>query len=173
MSGENYVTEQQRPDLGIEAVSPAAPVAVTDEQYPWLSEARIDVPTVEIRLANSGSTLRYGSAVGGNNALARIADDVPSQHSASAERSMFKGLSMLLQGQRTSTVEYVPYTGSVVPVYKTTNKGADAPRLFFSISTDDSGNPVVIKLGIATHKKQQQLLGVLKGDSGKRRKKDG
>jgi len=165
--------QSQRPDIGVESVSPAEPVTVSAEQYPWLSEDKVEVPTVEVRLEEAGVTFRYGSLVGGNNNIERIADDVPPQLSSAAERCMFKGLSMVLQSQRTSTVECVPYTDSPATVYKTTNKGNDAPRLFFSVTTDETGRSVVLKLAVATHKKQQQLLGVIGGGGRRRQKKDG
>jgi hypothetical protein len=162
----------QRPDLGIETVSHADPILVSDEQFPWLNSSVMEVPTVSVKLSGLDTTFRYGSIVDGNGSVEKIARDVPSQASSNAEMGMFKGLEMVLKRQMAPNLEFVVGLDTGLPVYKTTKRGPDAARLYVAMLKDDSGEPVVLKLAIAQHKKQEQLYSLLRSGS-TRRKKDG
>lgn len=164
----------QRPDLGVETITQADAITVTKEQFPWISENATEVPTVSVLLEDGETSFRYGSLVGGSHALEKLADDVPPQQSKNAEQGMFKALSALLNGQQAPSVDRMTqYVAGDMPVYKTAKKGADVARLYFAITTDEEGQPVVFKLGVAQHKKQDSLLALLKNKPGEKRKKDG
>lgn len=164
----------QRPDLGVETIAQADAIQVSKEQFPWISDDVTEVPTVHVLLEDGDTSFRYGSLVGGNHAIEKLADDVPPQQSKNAEQGMFKALASLLNGRSAPSVDRMTqYVSGDMPVYKTAKKGADVARLYFAITSDENGQPVVFKLGVAQHKKQDSLLAILKNKPGDKRKKDG
>jgi hypothetical protein len=171
MVGQETPPQLQRPELGIETIAETThSVAVTQEHYPWLTTESLDVPLVRVKLAELETEFLYGSMVSGNHSVAKLASEVPPQQSASADQAMFKGLTMLLQKGTAPNLESVAYVDSKSPLYKTTKRGHDVARLFFTVINGET--PVVLRVGIASHKKQEALTGIL-NRSAKRRKKDG
>ncbi len=164
----------QRPDLGVEAIAQAEPITVSREHFPWLSSEQMDVPTVHVKLEDGTTQFRYGSLVGCNPGTEKLAAEVPPQQSKNAEQGMFKALAALLNGQHATSVDSMSqYVAGDIPVFKTAKKGADVSRLYFAVTSDTDGQPLVFKLGVAKHKKQDSLLAILKGTPGEKRKKDG
>ncbi len=165
----------QRPDLGIETVTPSGDLTVTNGEFPWLTDESLEIPTVSVKLQGVEQAFRYGSLIGGNSSVAKLAAEVPDEQSHSAEAGLFKALPALLGNMPAPNIESaVSYVDSVWPVLKVAKRGRDAARLYFSIITKEGQDPVVLRLGIAQHKKQQALQGTLSQTKGnKRRKHDG
>ncbi len=164
-------TTPQRPDLNVEAIEPGKSILLTPEQLPWITKNEIVVPTVLVH-TTEGLTFRYGSTVGAHSSVERLAHQVQPPQSISAERTMFKSLPFLFKGKKPPHIDHVSDINAAWPVSKVAKVGADAPRLFFTWFNDDKNQPVVLKLAIAGHKKQDELLGVLRHTS-VRRHKDG
>jgi hypothetical protein len=162
----------QRPDLGIESVKSAASWHVKGEDYPWITQAMVEVPTVLVRLQGLEVPFRYGSLVSANHSVEKIADDVPLKHSINGEQGMFKALPNLLTQQNTPTLESIQIPNSKTTILKTTKQGPDVARFFFTVGKDENGLPVVLKIGIAPHKKQEELINVLRKVHNAGRKKN-
>lgn len=167
------IAAPQRPDLGIELVTPAEPLSVSRKMFPWISEQELEISTVGVKLEGVEQPFRYGSLVGASNGVEKIARDVPPQNSDNAEQGMFKALNMMLRGETVPTVEIVPDLAEGVTVFKTTKHGRDVARLFFTLFKDENGEPVVLRLGIAPHKKQEAMVNVMRQNKNNRQKKDG
>ncbi len=163
------IQEPQRPDLGIETVSPSGLIRIPESTLPWAHED-YEVSTAFITLED-GTTVEYGSAVSANNSLVNIAGKVPPEKSRQAEAGLFKALPSFLNNQNHPNIDTVAMTESDQPVYKVAKRGNDVARLAF-IRLENRGTPVIIKVGIARHKDQQRMMGILNG-GGQRRKRDG
>ncbi len=164
----------QRPDLGVESVNPTDQnVQLSKEEFPWLAEDQVELHTVKVRLED-GTEFRYASAVSAHDGIADLAADVPHDRSLSAERGMFKGVAAILQGQTPSSIDTVVRKAvDITPqLYKTAKRGNDVARLFFTVMEDEAG-PFVVKLGVASHKKQHKLMAIMNGKPGKGRQIDG
>lgn len=162
--------EPQRPDINVETIKQAVPAKISQNQLPWITSSELEIPLVRV-LTTDGVAFRYGSAVKGNGSIERLADKVEVPKSVSAEQVMFKSLPMLFEGRMAPNIDRDTNTDAAWPIFKVSKKGADAPRLFFTWFSDEQG-PVVVKLAIAQHKKQQELIGILRNTSN-RRKRDG
>lgn len=163
----------QRPDLDIQEVrGPSDEIIMTREEFPWLSSAKACLPLTELVLIDQGQAIRYGSAVSENGTLKRLASRVNEQGSISAERSMFKALPAILKNETAANVNAVTVAQGSASVLKTTKRGNNIPRIFFTLLERDSDKPIVVKLAVANHKDQQQVYSVLTG-SKLQRKKDG
>ncbi len=161
----------QRPDLAIEeVVGPAKQYELSHETFPWIDKEGITLPLIEIVLADCRRSVHYGSAVSGNATLTRIADKVSEQNSIAAEQSMFRGLPAILENRTAPNINAVTTVAAEAPVFKTTKRGNNVPRIFFTVLEADSSRPIVVKLAVADHKKQQQVYGVM-GQGAARRKK--
>lgn len=159
----------ERPDLGIETILPGEPVQVSAEQMPWLHEA-VEVPTVRLRL-ETGEELQYGSVVGGNATLSKIASHVPKEKSQSVEAGLFKALPAWLHGDHPN-IDVVMAELGTERLFKVGKNGKDAARLVFA-KIQEGDMVTIVKVGISSHKDQQRMLGVMTGSSNRRRKKDG
>lgn len=152
----------QRPDLNVESVRQADPVSVTRENLPWINTNDMEIPTVLVT-TDDGTAFRFGSAVSGNHTLEKIASGVPADRSAKAERTMFKALPELIAHKPVPNIDTDASNSAEWTVFKTIGKGADAPRLFFTIFEGDNGTPVVLKLAVATYNKQQGAMKLMHG----------
>lgn len=164
-------SELQRPDLGIETVEQSSTFRLPADAMPWLGNEPIDLHTVAVKIDNFERPIRFGSVIGESNSIRKLATMVPEQQSRSAEQGMFKGLVSLLSNQPSPNIDRVVEVDSTLPIFKTTKSGKDVARLFFALTSDHDGTPVVVKVGIAQHKKQQELYGVLGHNTSHRRKK--
>jgi hypothetical protein len=159
----------ERPDLGIESVQPGENVVISESQMPWLHDD-YEIPTVAVTL-EGGQTVQYGSVVGGNSTLRKLASHVPADKSLSAEAGLFKALPTWLSGDHPN-IDTVPSNTGEGNLYKVAKNGKDVARLMFAkIVKDDT--VTIVKVGISSHKDQQRMLGVVSGSSNKRRKHDG
>jgi hypothetical protein len=156
---ETQKIELQRPDLGIETVQPGPNFGASTEDYPWIS-ADMEVPTALITMED-GTQFNYGSLVGGNGALVKLAEKVPDKMSESAEQGLFKSVSRLLVGEQHPNVDHVPDQLSREPMFKVGKSGRDAPRLFFTIVKEADKLPTVLRIGIVSHKKQGELASIV------------
>lgn len=162
--------ELQRPDLGIEAVERSNNIYVTQDMYPWINIESLKVPTVLVKMEGMAQPIRFGSIVNGNNTLEKIADSVPKAQSKKAERGMFQAALPLAENKAAPTIDRID-VGSSEITFKTAQHGSDVARLFFSVSKDKEGILTFLKLAVAPHKKQQQLLSVLRGNNVRRKMK--
>lgn len=174
---ENYTNElldvpAQRPDLEIQEVrGPTSSIAVTHEDFPWISQ-EVDLPLTEIVLVDKARVIRYGSAVSENRTLKKLASKVSEQGSINAERSMFKALPAILSNATAPNVNAVTNAQGEANILKTTKIGNNIPRIFFTMLEPASDKPVVVKLAIANHKHQQQAYGIFTGSNLRRKKND-
>lgn len=157
----------QRPDLGIETVEPGPIFVAEADRFPWISDDK-EVPTSRIALAD-GTQINYGSLIGANNTIAKIADSVPENMSISAEQGLFKAMSLVLNGEQHPNIDHVADARSAEPMFKVSKSGRDAPRLFFTVSRSEKKDdvPTVLRIGIAPHKKQGELAAIVTGRSKK------
>lgn len=168
-------TELQRPDLGIESVTSGEPILASTEDFPWVAQEGM-VDTAHVTLED-GTEFQYGSLIGLSSSLAKIASDVPEQASINAEQGLFKSLPTILQNGFHPNIDSVPDALSSTPMFKVAKSGRDAPRLFFTIVPPETegGLQTVLRVGIASHKKQGSLASLVTargkrnyGDGGKR-----
>lgn len=157
----------QRPDLGIETVEPGPVFVAEADKYPWISESR-EVPTSLITLED-GTQINYGSLIGANKTVSKIADTVSEQMSVSAEQGLFKAMGSVLKGEQHPNIDHVPDALTTEPMFKVSKSGRDAPRLFFIVSQGEKEGdvPTVLRVGIAPHKKQGELAAIVTGRSKK------
>lgn len=160
-SSETDQKQLQRPDLGIEAISPGPVLTIEAGQYPWISGEH-QIPTSRVKLED-GTELNYGSLIGTNNTLSKIASSVPEQMSVSAEQGLFKAMGSVLSGEQHPNIDHVPGALSYEPMFKVSKSGRDAPRLFFIVSrgSEEGDVPTVLRVGIATHKKQGEVASIV------------
>lgn len=153
----------QRPDLGIETVEPGPIFVAEVDRFPWISENK-EVPTSRITLVD-GTQINYGSLIGANKSLAKIADSVPENMSISAEQGLFKAMGSVLNGDQHPNIDHVADPLTAEPMFKVSKSGRDAPRLFFIISRGERKDdvPTVLRIGIAPHKKQGELAAIVTG----------
>lgn len=163
----------QRPDLGImEVRGPCSEITLSRDDFPWLSDPESNLPLTEMSLVDTNRVIRYGSAVSGNKTLAKLASRVTQQSSINAERSMFKALPAIFENQTAPNVNSVTTAQGTANIFKTTKIGNNVPRIFFTILESASDKPIVVKIGVATHAKQQQVYGILTGSDLRRKKRD-
>src|ERR1035438_5394437 len=81
-------------------------IQVTDEIYPWINIAQTEVPTIEVSLED-GTSFIYGSLIGLNNSIMKIADTVSPSDSASLQTVLFNGLPSILRGVSGSGISRV------------------------------------------------------------------
>lgn len=163
----------QRPELGIDTVVPAEPYRVSANNYPWI-QGDAEVSTVMVTMID-GTQFRYGSIVGLNNTVSKIAGNVPKHASARAEESLFMALPFVLRGETHPSVDRVINQYDETTLLKVGKKGPDAARLFFEVQQDEKTElPVVLRVGVSSHKEQTKLHGIITTlDSSQRRKHDG
>ncbi len=156
-------TELQRPDLGIETVDQGPRIIAEVDTFPWIGE-NTEVQTALVTLED-GTQLNYGSIIGANNTLAKLADGVSEQSSINAEQGLFKALPKILVGEQHPNIDRVSDPLSTVPLFKVSKVGRDAPRLFFAVlpSKEEGDAPTVLRVGIAGHKKQGALANIVTG----------
>ena len=153
----------QRPDLGIETVEPGPIFVAEAEKFPWISGDK-EIPTSRITLED-GMVINYGSLIGANKTLAKIADSVPETMSVSAEQGLFKAMRSVLNGNQHPNIDHVADPLTAEPMFKVSKSGRDAPRLFFIVSRGQKEDdvPTVLRIGIAPHKKQGELAAIVTG----------
>lgn len=163
----------QRPDLAVEeVVGPARKYELSYEAFSWIDKGGITLPLIEVVLVDCKRSVHYGSAVSGNATLARIADKVSERNSIACEQSMFRALPAILENRTAPSINAVNSIAADAPVFKTTKRGKNVPRIFFTVLEADSDRPTVVKLAVADHKKQQQVLGVMGNGAARRKKRD-
>lgn len=163
----------QRPDLGIETVEQARKIKLKPESYSWLHE-NISVPLLKTNLDGLDEPIYFGSAVKGNQTLTKLASRMSQQDSDSASRALFKGIVPFMnEDGLPPNIEQCPYISAESTIYKTSKRGKNAPRLFFTAFRDNQNRPIFIKLAVTMHDKQQQAINTMSGKSKIRRKKDG
>ncbi len=167
-------TELQRPDLGIETVTAGPSVVASREAFPWIKEEKFEVSTSKVKLAE-GEEFNYGSLIGANNTLSKLANGVDLQSSVNAEQGLFKAIASVLRGDQHPNIDHVPDELSATPIFKVSKSGRDAPRLFFTVLPSDKEGelPTVLRLAIAGHKKQGEAAAVITARSKKNYGADG
>lgn len=161
----------QRPDINVAKVEQGEQVGITSDMLPWLTDADIELHTVRVTTLD-GLTFNYGSVVKGNHSIEHIASQVTAKDSEHSEEAMFKSLPYIFDGKMPPNIDRVHGVDAAWPIFKVAKKGPDAPRLFFAWFRGESGEPVVLKLAIAKHKKQDETYAVMQG-RGSHRKRDG
>lgn len=167
----------QLPQHGIESIDNSSrKLLLPESSLPWVSEIK-PLHVAEITL-ETGDSVGYCSAISLHNGITKIARKVPDQQSTSAEAGLFKSLPVLLADSNNlpPNIDTVPsYTGveSDGMIYKVAKQGRNAARLYFMITNDRKGAPVVVKLGIASHDKQVELQSLFSGKKRPSGKHDG
>lgn len=83
----------------VRAVEPYALRPVSSDTYPWINVESTEIPTVLVTLVD-GTEFQYGSIVGLNGGIRKIADKVSEDDSERTQRAMFMGLPSVLNGAR-------------------------------------------------------------------------
>jgi hypothetical protein len=155
-------------------VIPHAPVTVSNDVYPWINSDHEQVPTVSVTLVD-GTTFIYGSLVGLNHSIRKIADSVAASDSNSTQTALFMGLPSVLQGRPhpgISKVENSHLERSTLLV--ASRNLTREPSLIFAVdpSAAEDGTPTVLRAGIGTANEYPKILGIMgiRQAGGKRRK---
>ena len=144
--------------------APHAPVPVDDRAYPWLRVAFAEVPTVQVTLPD-GKEFLYGSIIGLNNSIEKLADAVPEPDSTSAQAALFAGLPDTLVGlphQGISKVENAAGASSST-LFVASRNIVRYTGLVFAVEppADRRELPVVLRVGISVPKEHFRLLKIM------------
>jgi hypothetical protein len=157
----------------ITGVSPHASIEVSDGVYPWMNTPLAEVPTVKVELDEVA--FLYGSIVGLNKSIRKIADSVSIEDSSSLQTVLFSGLPSLLSGnphQGIGKVEGTEFVGGTL--FTASRNIIREPSLIFAVGDTDnrSGIPVVLRAGVSNAKSLPKLFAVMgiKQVGGRRRK---
>ena len=153
------------PDRLVQAyeVAPHGSIRVNDGTYPWINTASADVPTVSVIL-DDGTSFLYGSLIGLNRTVAKMADKVPVSESENLQTVLFNGLPSILRGVPTPGVSRVENSQHIdARLFVASRNLARFPGLVFAIDPRlaDEKTPVVFRAGVIPASEQGRLLGLL------------
>jgi hypothetical protein len=138
------------------------PVTMNQADYPWIAgDSPIQTFLVTLK---TGTKFRFGSIIGLNKTIEKIAAAVPSAESASTQTALFMGLPALLSGKPASGISRVE--NSKLPnstLFIASRNLVSAAGLIFSVQaeSDETRYPLVLRAGISTAKQRTRLLSVM------------
>lgn len=144
-----------------EGIEPGEPVTAAPENYPWLSEA-VEVSTTLITLADE-TRFRYGSIIGYNKSLSKIADSVPQSDSDSLQKALFMAMPDVLKGNPTQGISKVQNSNAQANLLAVSRNIVRLPSLIFAVEVpeDKDAPQAVLRAGITVPKNSMKLLRVL------------
>lgn len=138
------------------------PFHVDATNYPWINTAEAEVSTVLVELVGETS-FRYGSLIGLNSAVKKIAASIPTAESVAAQDALFMGLPTVLQGLPHQVIGKVKDCKLPASTLFTASRGPRGAGLVFAIENPQTteGLPVVLRAGISHNAERTKLLGAL------------
>lgn len=144
-------------------IAPHSGVRVDDEMYPWINQATAEVATVLVTL-DDGPSFVYGSLIGLNRTIAKMADRVSVSDSESLQTALFNGLPSVLSGVPHSGISRVENSQHIdARLFVASRNLARLPGLVFAIDSRvaDEKTPIVFRAGVTPPSEQSRLLGLL------------
>ncbi len=153
------------PDTPVQPYEVAAhsSILVDDDMYPWINTAPVEVPAVAVTLED-GTAFLYGSLIGLNNSVAKMADKVSQSDSEALQTTLFNGLPSVLKGKPHSGISRVENSQHLeARLFVASRNLARFPGLFFAVDPRvfDEITPLVFRTGLSTPSEQSRLLGLL------------
>lgn len=136
---------------------------VKANDYPWIDAESAGIPTFLVKLQD-GTEFRFGSLVGLNGTIEKIADEVSRKDSASTQDILFTGLREVLHGKTASGISEVEnYRTGRIPLFFASRNLMSEAGLIFTTPPQESGSDpqTVLRVGISTPKQRHKLLGVI------------
>lgn len=146
----------------VDSCLPNTPLEIPKANYPWISETTV-IPTFLVTL-HDGTEFCFGSLIGLNKTVEKIAANISSSDSSSTQSALFMGLPDVLQGLPASGISKVE--NSKLPVSSLFIASRNLVRsagLVFAIQTPEAASelPTVLRLGISTSSDRPRLLAVM------------
>lgn len=144
-------------------VSPSESIQVTDETYPWINTAQAEIPTIAVSLED-GTSFIYGSLIGLNKSIMRIAESVSPSDSVSLQTVLFNGLPSVLRGVSGSGMSRVENSQHLTSTLFIASRNlARMPGLIFAVksSAENAELPVVLRAGVSSSAERTKLLRLL------------
>ncbi len=145
----------------VRACTQSSPLEVSQADYPWLSANETTIPTFLVTL-NDGTKFRFGSLIGLNGTVEKIAKSVAQTESMSTQAALFMGLPNVLKGQPASGI--IKVENSSLPrgtLFVASRNLVTAAGLIFAIQRPEITEPdqaIVLRAGISTAKLRPRLL---------------
>lgn len=144
-------------------VEPHCPISVNREAYPWINVEHTEISTVTVALQD-GVRFCYGSIIGLNKSITRIAEKITAEDSANLQHTLFAGLPSLFAGtpfrgiSRVEKAESIPAT-----LFATVKRDTKSPSLIFAVEPPSAERelPVVLRAGVSRRLEQSHLLGLM------------
>lgn len=154
-------------------VRPYSAIEVREEIYPWINTPLAAVHAIEVEMDNAAFI--YGSIVGLNKSIRKIADSVTPADSASLQTVLFSGLPSVLSGTPHQGIGKVENSTLASGVLFTASRNlVREPCLLFAISNEleVTDLPLVLRTGVGNAKDLPKILSVMgiKQAGGKRRR---
>lgn len=132
-------------------------------QYPWIVSEETTIPTFLVAL-HDGTQFRFGSLIGLNTSIEKLADSVRPRESASTQAALFMGLPSVLQGQPASGISKVENSNlKNNTLFIASRNLVTAAGLVFAIQNREGGSGIstVLRAGISSAKLRPRLLSVM------------
>lgn len=149
------------------------PIEVSHETYPWINTPGAEVSAIVVELGETA--FLYGSIIGLNKSIRKVADSVPTEDSSSLQTVLFSSLPAILSGnphQGIGKVENSDFVGSTL--FTASRNIVREPSLIFTLADKKSRDelPLVLRAGVSTAKNLPRVLGLMgiKQAGGQRRK---
>ena len=145
------------------AVTPHEKINIYIDRFPWVNNGSPEISATVVTLDNETSFV-YGSLVGLNGSIRKLADQVASPDSEGLQKTLFQALPSILSRNPHSGVSRVEGSRHIdATLFIASRNLAKLPSLVSAVETQPAYAewPVVLKVGTCKVTDQTRLLGLL------------